>query len=180
MILHGWMASLFLHREIQNKEKSSLKGQSRFVLEAVAFFCPPKRRIVYYVTACCKWPIGTQGICVTLDFIKKNASNTWKHWAQTWAWSVGGQYSMTRDLLPVCTMIRDSGWKCSWYRKREINYIIKNQFTWKKKISQKLILYPVYGEPQARKEITILTRHNFFLLFFSGSSNAPTLITTTW
>ena len=54
-----WTASLLLfpHWEIQNKEMSSLTGQSRFVLEAVTFFCVPVWRILYHVIVCCKRPI---------------------------------------------------------------------------------------------------------------------------
>ena len=54
-----WRASLLLfpHWEIQNKETSSLTGQTRFVLKAVAFFCPPVWWILYHLIVCCKRPI---------------------------------------------------------------------------------------------------------------------------
>ena len=57
----SWTASLLLFPrwEIQNKETSSLTGESRFVLEAVTFFCVPVWRILYHVIVCCKRPITT-------------------------------------------------------------------------------------------------------------------------
>ena len=125
-----WRASLFPHRGIQNKENSSLKGQSRFVLEAVAFFCPPKRRIVSYVTACCKWPMGTQGICVTLDFIKKKKQ-----------FELHVKTAIKKGVIFVWSIQYDAWSASCWYRdswfwlkmfvklKGKINYIIKNQHT---------------------------------------------------
>ena len=53
-----WRVSLLLFPrwEIQNKEMLNLTGQSRFVLEAVTFFCPPVRRSFYHVIVCWKGP----------------------------------------------------------------------------------------------------------------------------